>query len=109
MHTHTEENVRDKRITFFHLKRRINGVAQDKGGYTVAIRPRNGDLFSVSICQCNANQRYDEALGQKTAAVRLNRGQFFVQSKGELETTLTTLHHKLSEGTPVRLDLSALN
>lgn len=102
--THTEPH----RVAFFHIRSRVDGVPTDKGGYTVAYKQRpNGD-YSVSICQCNTNQRYDEKLGEKVAEQRIGRGQFFVQSKDEFVATLNTLHNKLSSGKPIRLDTSAL-
>lgn len=94
---------------FMHLRVRHNGVAQDKGGYTVAVKDRGNGLYSVSICQCNTNQRYDERLGEKIAEMRIGRGQFFVQDKAQLEATLQSLHEKLCTGIVPRLNLDVLN
>jgi hypothetical protein len=103
------DNTQDQaRITFIHLRQRHNSIASEKGGYTVAVRERDNGLFSVSICQCNTNQRYDDKLGEKIAAQRINRGQFFVQNKDELVATLNTLHSKLCTGTVPRLALDGL-
>jgi hypothetical protein len=96
-------------IKFIHLRQRNNGIAQDKGGYTVAIKERSNGVFSVTICQCNTNQRYDEKLGEKVAAQRLNRGQFFVQKHDELASTLNTLHTKLCIGSVPKLALDVLD
>lgn len=93
---------------YFHLRTRINGVAQDKGGYTVALRRRDGTSYSVSICQCNTNQKYDERLGEKVADMRISRGQFFVQERAQLITTLNTLHNKLCSGTVPKLNVDGL-
>jgi hypothetical protein len=98
-----------KRTTFIHLRTRHNGIPSDKGGYSVAIKPRPNGLLSVSICQCNTNQRFDPKLGEKVSETRLNRGQFFVQTRAELIQTLTTLHEKLSTGAVVRLSFDELN
>lgn len=99
----------ESETTFVHLRARNNGVASERGGYTVAIKPRSNGMFSVSICQCNTNQRYDEKLGEKIAESRLSRGQFFVQPKADLVATLETLHNKLCIGMVPRLNLDALN
>lgn len=95
-------------IKFVHLRSRKNGVATDKGGYTIAIKARSNGLYSVSICQCNTNQRYDERLGEKVAEQRLTKGQFFVQDKAQVEATLNTLHTKLCTGPVPRLNLDVL-
>jgi hypothetical protein len=94
---------------FVHIRVRNNGIPSDKGGYTVAIRDRQNGQYSVSICQCNTNQRYDEKLGEKIAEMRVNRGQFFVQDKEQLTATLSMLHEKLSTGTVLQLNLSVLD
>lgn len=99
---------RETSLKFFHLRTRNNGVPADKGGYTVAVKSRPNGLYSVSICQCNSNQVYDERLGEKVAEQRIGTGKFFVQSHDELVATLHTLHNKLSSGAVVRLDLSEL-
>jgi hypothetical protein len=105
-----QQSTSNKSATkFVHLRTRSNAVAQDKGGYTVAIKARPNGLFSVSICQCNTNQRYDERLGEKVAESRIGRGQFFVQSREELEATLNTLHKKLCTGNVPKLNLDTLN
>jgi hypothetical protein len=98
----------EARITFIHLRQRTNGIPSDKGGYTVAIKAREAGLYSVSICQCNTNQRYDPKLGEKVAAQRIGRGQFFVQNHEEMCATLLTLHTKLCTGTVPRLNLDEL-
>lgn len=95
-------------VKFFHLRTRNNGVPQEKGGYTVAVKSRPNGMYAVSICQCNSKQTYDERLGEKVAEQRVGSGKFFVQSKAELVATLNTLHNKLSSGVVVRLDLSSL-
>jgi len=95
-------------LKFFHLRTRNNGVATEKGGYTVAIKGRPNGLYSVSICQCNSNQTYDERLGEKVAEQRIGSGKFFVQSTDDLVATLNTLHNKLSTGPVIRLDLREL-
>ncbi|CAB4169829.1 hypothetical protein UFOVP1528_20 [uncultured Caudovirales phage] len=95
--------------TFIHVRVRNNGIASDKGGYTVAIKGRVDGKYSVSICQCNTNQRYDGKLGEKIADMRINRGQFFVQSREQLDTTLNTLNQKLCTGNVLRLDTSVLD
>lgn len=97
-----------QRVKFFHLRTRNNGIATDKGGYTIAYKPRTAGEYSVSICQCNTNQRYDERLGEKIAELRLSRGQFFVQSRADFIATLNTLHAKLSGGNVVPLNVDAL-
>lgn len=106
-----QENRGSKKheVKFVHLRQRHNGIPSDKGGYTIAVRPRPNGSFSVSICQCNSNQRYDEKLGEKVAEQRLGRGQFFVQDKPTLLTTLSTLHSKLSTGTVLKLDTSVVD
>jgi hypothetical protein len=94
---------------FVHLRVRVNGIPSDKGGYTIAIRDRQNGQYSVSICQCNTNQRYDEKLGEKIAEMRVNRGQFFVQDKAQLTATLSMLHEKLCSGGYVpRINLEVL-
>lgn len=96
------------RVRFFHLRTRNNGIPSEKGGHTVAYKRRNDGNYSVSICQCNTNQRYDERLGEKIADMRLSRGQFFVQSRADFIATLQTLHNKLSSGTPTKLNVDEL-
>lgn len=95
-------------VRFFHLRSRINGIAQDKGGYTVAFKSRGNGSYSITICQCNSNQRYDERLGEKISEMRLGRGQFMVQTREDFIATLNTLHTKLSGGTPTKLNVSEL-
>lgn len=95
-------------MRFFHLRSRNNGIPSDKGGYTVAYKSRPNGMYSVSICQCNTNQKYDEKLGEKVAAMRIGRGQFFVQDRVAFIATLTTLHDKLSNGTPTKLNVAEL-
>lgn len=92
-------------ISFVHLRTRNNGVAQPKGGYTVAVAVRNDGQYALTICQCNTNQVYDPKLGEKVAAGRMKHGRFFVQSKEDMIATLNTLNNKLSTGTVVRLNL----
>ena len=94
---------------FVHLRSRKNGVAQDKGGYTIAIKSRANSMYAVSICQCNTNQRYDEKLGEKIAEQRLARGQFFVQDMAQVVATLNTLHNKLCTGSVPKLALDTLD
>ena len=97
-------------VRFVHLRTRHNAIPQEKGGYTVAVKSRPNGSYSVSICQCNTNQRYDEKLGEKVAETRLSRGQFFVQSKDDLMATLQTLHDKLCTGDVVpKLSLDMLD
>ncbi len=95
-------------VRFFHLRTRNNGVAQDKGGITVAYKRRANGAYSITICQCNTNQRYDERLGEKVAAGRLEQGKFMVQGREDFIATLQTLHLKLSTGTVTKLDVSEL-
>jgi hypothetical protein len=87
----------------------VNGIARDNGGYTIAVRVREDNNYSVTICQCNSTQRYDPKLGEKVAAARMKRGQFFVQNKDTLVETLNTLHNKLCTGTTPRLNLDVLD
>lgn len=96
------------KVRFIHLRSRKNGVAQDRGGYTVGIKQRTNGEFSVSICQCHTNQKYNEELGEKTARERLRQGQFFVQDRTTLVDTLNTLHNKLCSGVVPRLNLDVL-
>ena len=96
--------VKQRDVKFLHLRQRHNGIPSDRGGYTVAIKERGNGKFSVCLCQCNTNQRYDERLGEKVAEARLGRGQFFVQDKAQLLETIQTLHSKLSTGTTVKLN-----
>lgn len=104
-----QQAISGDRTQFIHLRVRNNGIASDKGGYTVAVARRSNGLFSVTICQCNTNQRYDERLGQKIAETRLGRGQFFVQDRKQLEDTLHLLHTKLCHGNVPRLNLDVLD
>lgn len=97
-----------KRVQFVHLRSRVNGVAADRGGYTVAVKERADGMFAITICQCNNNQRYDEKLGEKIAEMRMGRGQFFVQSHDELVASLGTLHNKLCSGAVPKLNLDVL-
>lgn len=92
-------------MQFVHLRTRNNGIAQPKGGYTVAAQLRDDGQWKLTICQCNSNQTYDAKLGEKVAAARMKRGQFFVQSADDLVATLTTLHAKLCTGSVPRLNL----
>jgi len=95
------------RVAFFHIRPRNNGVPSDKGGYTVAYKLRPDGKYSISICQCNTNQRYDEKLGEKVSEQRIGRGQFFVQSKQDFVQTIDTLNNKLSTGKRIRINEDA--
>lgn len=90
MHTST--------VNYVHLRARHNALPLDRGGYTVAYKRRKDGTYSVTICQCNTVQKYDEKLGEKIAKGRMERGQFFVQTKDALKNTLNLLHDKLSTG-----------
>jgi hypothetical protein len=92
-------------VRFIHLRTRTNGVAQQKGGYTIACKKRDDGNWALTICQCNSNQTYDGKLGEKVAAARMKRGQYFVQSDADMQATLNTLHAKLCTGTVPRLNL----
>lgn len=97
-----------QQVKFVHLRTRRNGVALDKGGYTIALKEREDGQHAVTICQCNTNQLYDARLGEKVAATRMKRGQFFVQDVAGVTQTLNTLHNKLCSGTVPRLNLDVL-
>lgn len=92
-------------ISFVHLRTRNNGIAQPTGGYTIACREREDKQWALTICQCNSTQTYDAKLGEKVAAARMKRGQFFVQNADDMVATLNTLHTKLCTGTIPRLNL----
>jgi hypothetical protein len=82
---------------FLHLRAHTNGKPLPTGGYTVTYKRHSDGQYSVSICQCNSNQRYDEKLGEKIADMRLSRGQFFIVENDEaLNGTVVVLQQKLA-------------
>lgn len=97
-------------VRVFHLRRRMNGIPEAVGGYSVAVKGRKDGRFNVTISQCNDKQRYNEKLGEKIAVARMKQGKYFVSSWDDLVATLNTLHGKLSHGTNVvKLELPTKN
>ncbi len=91
--------VEVKETKYVHLRTRLNGVPQERGGYTLAIRPRKDGNYFITICQCNSWQKYDEKLGEKIAFNRMEKGQYFVLDKVRMIETFHLLHRKLCVGT----------
>lgn len=96
-------------VVYMHIRSRNNGIPLPTGGYTVAVQRRTPDDYRVVLCQCRKGQAYNPKLGEKIAQTKLSRGQFLVQDKPTLVTTLEGLHAKSCEGLTPRLNLEALS
>jgi hypothetical protein len=89
------------RYRVFHLLRDEEG---ERGGYTVAMKPRKDGRLNVTLSQCKETQKYDMRLGEKIAVSRMKQGKYFVCPPNNLASTLTALDW---EGQVVMRDLDA--
>ena len=98
MQTSSEKQVG---VQVFHIRRKVDGIPEMSGGYTVIVKERQDGRYNVTISQCHVRQRYDEKLGEKIALSRMKQGLYFATDWKGVEDTLNTLRSKVSEAAPL--------
>lgn len=84
-------------IAYLHLNSTLRGSEHPFGGYTIAIaKHKDTGLYRVTICQCHERQRFDPAIGERTAEAKMKSGKFFVQSDKDLDAMIELLKDKVT-------------
>lgn len=98
------------KIQFIDIRARNNGIPQDNGGYTLAVKQRLDGQITVATAQCPAAKRFDRQQGRRTAQQRLRQGKYLVvQTKHELTELAQKLADKISLGNSVRVSLEHID
>lgn len=85
-------------IAYLHLNTTVGGREHPYGGYTIAIaqHPSGAFNYRVTICQCHDKQRFDPAIGERTAEAKMKGGKFFVLTAAQLDGMIDVLNSKVT-------------
>lgn len=105
----TKEQRTGYPVQFVQIRTRVNGIPQECGGYTVAVKQRNDGRLSVATAQCPADRPFIRRQGKQVAHARLRQGKYMIVDVAGLSELVEKLSDKIASGEMrVRVDMSHL-